>query len=126
MVAAVSRAIMSPRLQSHLDGDVEKLVAVVWFLRTSSGRGDLRIVKELHRQLFLLHLRNGCGLLDPFRDFPSATNNVRLALGGVVTAARRRHCLEVEDEGHLKGFSVIFVFIEVFCTVLCFFNTSLL
>jgi hypothetical protein len=48
-----------------------------------SGCGDLRIVKELHRQFFLLLLflllllRDGYGLLDPFGDFLSATNNVR-------------------------------------------------
>jgi hypothetical protein len=52
---------------------------VVWSSRISSGCGDLQIIKELHRQFFLfLHLRTGYGLLDPFGDFLSATNNVRL------------------------------------------------
>ena len=37
--------------------------------------------------------------------FPSATTNVKLALGGA--AVRRRHGLEVEDEGHLKNLVVI-------------------
>ena len=38
MVAAASRAIISPRLQFHLGGDIEKLVEVR-FSRTSSGCG---------------------------------------------------------------------------------------
>ena len=87
-MAAASRAIMYSRVQSHLGGDVEKLVGVVWFSRTSSGCGDLRIVKELHWWLFLLlRLRVGCGLLDMFGYFPSATNNVRPAQGGAAAAA---------------------------------------
>jgi hypothetical protein len=78
VVAATSSPIKSPWLQLHLDGDAEKPVAVVWFLRTCSGWGDLQISMELHRGLFLLlRLRDGCGLLDPFDDFPSAINNVR-------------------------------------------------
>jgi hypothetical protein len=64
---------------------------------------------------------NGCGLLDPFDDFPSATNNVKPTQGGAAAAARRRHGLEVEDEGLLKDLVVIFVFLELFCTVRCFF-----
>jgi hypothetical protein len=81
IVAVASSPIKSSRLHPHLGGNVEKLVGVVWFSRTSSGCGDLRIAKELHRRLFLiLHLRDGCGLLDPFGNFPSATNNVRPAL----------------------------------------------
>ena len=68
---------------------------------------------ELHRRcIFLLRLRDGCGLLDPFDDFPSASNNVRPALGGAAAAARRRHGWEVEDEGHLKdlgGFFFVFL-----------------
>jgi hypothetical protein len=59
--------------------------------------------------------------LDPFGDFPSATNNVRPTQGGAAAAARRRHGLEVEDEGLLKDFVVIFVFLGVLCTVRCFF-----
>jgi hypothetical protein len=35
-------------------------------------------------------------------------------LGGSAAATRRRHGLEVEDEGHLKKFIVIFVFVKVF------------
>jgi hypothetical protein len=43
---------------------------------------DLQIVKELHRQFFLLlRLRDGCGLLDLFGDFLSATNNVKPTQG---------------------------------------------
>jgi hypothetical protein len=49
--------------------------------------GDLRIIMELHRQLFLLlHLQNGCDLLDPFGDFPYATNNIMPTQGGVAMA----------------------------------------
>jgi hypothetical protein len=122
VVVAAPRAIRSSRLQSHLDGNVERLVGVVWFSRISSGCGDLRIVKELYRQFFLLpRLRDGCGLLDPFGDFPSAINNVRPTQGGAAAAARRRHGLEVEDEGLLKDLVVIFIFLGLLCTVRCFF-----
>jgi hypothetical protein len=121
-VAVASSPIKYPRLQPRLGGDAEKLVGVVWFSRTSFGCGDLQIAKELHQWLFLLlHLRDRCGLLDPFGDFPYATNKVKPALGGAAAAARRRHGLEVEDEGHLKNFVVIFVFVEVLCTIRCFF-----
>jgi hypothetical protein len=98
VAAAKSSPINSLWLQPHLDGNVKKLVLEDFFwLR------DLRIVMELHRQLFLLlHLRGGCGLLNPFGDFPSTTNNVRPTHGGAAAVAHRRHGLEVEDEGHLK------------------------
>jgi hypothetical protein len=83
---------------------------------------DLRIVKELHRQFFLLlRLWDGCGLFDPFGDFPSATNNVRPTQGGAAAAARRRHGLEVEEEGLLKDLVVLFVFLRVLCTIRYFF-----
>jgi hypothetical protein len=122
VVVAAPRAIRSPRLQPHLGSNIEKFVGLVWSSRISSGCGDLRIVKELHRQFFLLlRLRDGCGLLDPFGDFPSATNNVRPTQRGAAAAARRRHGLEVEEEGLLKNLIVIFVFLGVFCTVRCFF-----
>ena len=96
-------------------------MGVVWFSRTSSGGDGLQIVMELHRWFILLpRLWDGCGLLDPFGDFPS-TSNVRLALGGAAAAARRQHRLEVENKGHLKELVVIFDFVEVFCTVRYFF-----
>jgi hypothetical protein len=102
--------------------NVKRLVGVVWFSKISSACGVLRIVKELHRQFFLLlRLRDGCGLLDPFGDFPSATNKVRATQGGAAAAAHRRHGLEVEDGGLLKDLVVIFVFLRVLCTVRCFF-----
>jgi hypothetical protein len=64
-------------------------VGVVWSSRISSGYGDLRIVKELHRQFFLLLcLWDGCGLLDRFCDFPSTINNVMPAQKGVAAATR--------------------------------------
>jgi hypothetical protein len=76
-------------LQPHLDGDVEKLVGVVWSLRISSGCGDLRIVNEHHRRfILLLCLWDGCGLYDPFGDFPFATNIVRPTQGGAATVVR--------------------------------------
>jgi hypothetical protein len=106
--AATSLSVSSPRLQPHLGGDVEKLVLVVCFSRTFSIGDDLRIVMELHRQFILfLQLRDGCGLFDPFDDFPSKTNNVRAAQGGAAAAGHCRHGLEVEDEGHLKNLVVI-------------------
>jgi hypothetical protein len=78
VVVAAPRAIRSSRHQPHLGSNIEMLVGVVWSSRISSGYGDLRIVKELLRQFFLLlRLQDGCGLLDPFGDFPSITNNVR-------------------------------------------------
>jgi hypothetical protein len=78
VVVAATCAIRSHRLQHHLGGNIERLVGVVWSSRILSGCGDLRIVKELHQQFFLLlRLRDGCGLFDPFGDFPSATNNVK-------------------------------------------------
>jgi hypothetical protein len=90
-------------------------VGVVWSSRILSSCGDLWIVKELHRQFFLLlRLQDGCGLLDPFNDFPSATNNVSPTQEGAAAAACRRHGLEVEDEGLLKNLVVIFIFLEVF------------
>jgi hypothetical protein len=55
LAVASSSPIKSPRLKPHLD--IEKLVGVVWSSRTSSGCGDLQIVKELYRRfIFLLHL----------------------------------------------------------------------
>jgi hypothetical protein len=67
---------------------------------------------ELHRQFnLLLYLRDGCGLFDPFGNFPSATNNVRPTPGGAAAAARCQHGLEVEDEGLLKDLVVSFVFL---------------
>jgi hypothetical protein len=123
VVVAASRAIRYLWLQPHLGGNIERLVGVVWSSRISSGCGDLRIVKELHRQFFLLLLllRDGCGLLDPFGEFPSANNNVRPTQGGAAAAAHRRHGLEVEDEGLLKDLVVIFIFLGLLCTVRCFF-----
>jgi hypothetical protein len=49
----------------------------------------------------LLRLRDGCGLLDPFDDFPPTTNKVR---------PTRDSEMEVQDERLLKDFVVIFVF----------------
>jgi hypothetical protein len=121
-VAAASSSIKSSRLQPYLNGEVDKLVGVLWSSRTCFGCGNLWIVKELYqRSILLLRLRDGYGLLGPFDDFPFATNNVRPALEGAAAATRHRHGLEVEDEGHLKDFDVIFVFVEVFCTIRCFF-----
>ena len=127
VVVAAPREIMSPRFQPHLDGNVEKLVGVVWSSRISSGCGDLRIVKELHRQfILLLRLWDGCGLFDPFGDFPSATNNVRPTQGGAAAAACRRHGLKVEDEGFLKDLVVIFPFFNCFVLFDVSFNASVL
>jgi hypothetical protein len=107
---------------AHLGGNVERLVRVVWSSRISSGCGDLQIVKELHRQFFLLLcLRDGFGLLDPFGDFLSATNNIRLSQGGAAAAAGRRHGLEVEDQELLKDLVVIFIFHGMLCTIRCLY-----
>jgi hypothetical protein len=82
VVVAAARAIRSPRLQPHFGGNVERLVGVVWSSRISSGCGHLRIVKELHRQFFLLlRLWEGCSLLDPFSDFLSVQPTTSGRLG---------------------------------------------
>jgi hypothetical protein len=39
-MAVVSSLIKSPRLQPHLNSDIEELVGMVWFSRTSSGWGS--------------------------------------------------------------------------------------
>jgi hypothetical protein len=67
------------------------------------GCGDFRIVMYFYRWSLLLHPREGCGLLEWFGDFPSATNNIRQVQGGATTAVGYRHDLEVEDEGCLKN-----------------------
>lgn len=122
MVVVWPHAIMFPGFNPISMATSRSSWVCVWSSRVSSGCGDLRIVKKLHRQFILfLRLRNGCGLFDPFGDFPSAINNVRLAQEGAAAAARRRHGLEVEDEGLLKDLVVIFVFLELLCTVRCFF-----
>jgi hypothetical protein len=121
VVVATPHANKVSRLQPHLGGNVERLVGVVSSSRISSDCSDLRIVKELHRQFFLLlRLRDGCGLLDPFGDFPSTTNNIRPTQGGVAAAACRRYSLKVEFEGLLKNLIIISIFLRVLCTVRCF------
>jgi hypothetical protein len=73
----------------------------------------------------LLRLRGGCGFLDPFGDFPSATNDVRPTQGGAV--GLRRHGLEVEDEGLLKNLVVIFVFLDaLYCLLFVLMPVSYL
>jgi hypothetical protein len=47
-----------------------------------------------------------CGLLDPFGNFPSTSNNDRSFQWG---AARHWHGLDIQDEWHLKDFAVIFI-----------------
>jgi hypothetical protein len=120
VVVAAPRAIWALQLQPHLGGNVERLVGVLWSSRISYGCEDLRIIKELH--VFpLLCLRDECGLLDPFDNFPFATNNVRPTQGGAAVVTHRRHGLEVEDEGLLKDLVIIFVFLAVVCTICYFF-----
>jgi hypothetical protein len=53
VVVVVPRAIRSSRFQPRLGGNVERFVGVVWSLRILCGYGDLRIIKEFHRQLFV-------------------------------------------------------------------------
>jgi hypothetical protein len=127
VVMVAPRAIRSPGLQPHLGSNIERLVGVVWSSRISSGCGDLRIVKELHRQFFLLlRLRDGSGLLEPFGDFLYVTNNVRTTQGGAATAAPHRHSLEVKDEGLSKDLIVIFVFLGCFVLFVISINARFL
>jgi hypothetical protein len=77
---------------------------VVWSARIPSGCGDLQIVKKLQWQFFLLlYLQDGCDLVDPYGDFPSATNNIRPTQGGAIAAVCCRHGLELK----MKSFSRI-------------------
>jgi hypothetical protein len=127
VVVVVPRVIRSPRLQPHLRSNAGRLVGAVWSLRISSSCGDLWIVKELHRQFFLLlRLWDGCGLLDPFGEFPSTTYYARLTQGGAAAVARRRYRLEVEDEEFLKDLVVILFFMECFILFIVSFNASVL
>jgi hypothetical protein len=104
VVVAAPHAIRSSRLQPHLCGNVEKLVGVVCSSGILSGYGNLQIVKELHRQFFLLlRFQDGCGLLNPFGDFPSTTNNVRPTQGGAAAAAP----VDTVWRLKMKGFSRI-------------------
>jgi hypothetical protein len=77
-------------------------VEVVWSSRISSGCGDLWIVKGLHRQFFLLHLWDGCGLFDSFGDFPSATNNVQDDSGRSGSGAAVDMACMLKMKGFLK------------------------
>jgi hypothetical protein len=117
-VTAAPSLIKPSRLHPHLDNDVKKFVGVVWLSKTSYGGdgGDLWIFMELYRPLFLLP-RLGCGLVDPFCDFPSVSDNIRTTQGGNAAVARHQLGLE-EDERHLKVFVVIFVFLDIsYCSM---------
>jgi hypothetical protein len=125
VVVAAPRAIRSSQLQPYLGGNVERLVGVVLSSTISSDCGNLRIVKKLRRQFFiLLHLQDGCDLLNLFGDFSSATNNVRSTQRETAATARRRHGLEVEDEGLLKDLIVIFIFLICFVLFVVFILMS--
>jgi hypothetical protein len=78
----------------------------------------------LHHGYSFFFFVSGANLvfLDPFNNFPPATNNVRPTQGEAAAAAHLRHGLDVKDDGHLKIFVVIFVFIEVLCIVQRFFS----
>jgi hypothetical protein len=80
-----------------------------------------RAIRSPRLQTHLGISASGCGLLDPFGDFPSATSNARPTQVGATAAACRRHGLEVGDEGILKDLVVIFIFLGVLCTVHCYF-----
>jgi hypothetical protein len=60
--------------------------------------------------------------VDPAYDrLPISDQQRQADLGGATVAARRRHGLEVENEGLLKDLVVIFIFLKMFCTIRCFF-----
>ena len=103
-VVVAARAIRFPRLQPHLGGNVERLVRVVWSSRISSSCGDLRIVKELHRQFFLLlRLWDGCGLFDrPATSRPQPTTSGRLR-----EERQWQHAVDMVWRLKMKGFSRI-------------------
>jgi hypothetical protein len=104
VVVAPPRAIRSPRLQPYLGGNIERLVGVVWSSRILSGCRDLRIIKELHRQFFLLlRLRDGCGLLTC-----SATSRLQPTTSGRLREERqRRRVIDTVFRLKMKGFSRI-------------------
>jgi hypothetical protein len=64
--------------------------------------------------------------LDPFGDFLSAANNIKPTRGGAAAVPHYRHGLEVEDEGNIKDFFVISIFIEVLWNVIRFFIVRVL
>jgi hypothetical protein len=83
---------------------------------------DLRIVKELHRQFFLLlRLRGGCGLLARSATFrPHPTMSGRLSEERQWRRAVDTVC-RLKMKRISKDFDVLFVRVEVFCTIRYFF-----
>jgi hypothetical protein len=85
---------------NHPDGDVEKLLRVVWSSRTSYRYCDLQIVKELYRRfILLLCLRTDAAFwARSVTSCPQPTTSGRL--------------LEERQRWH---------FVDVFCNIHCFF-----
>jgi hypothetical protein len=120
VVVAASRAIMFPRLQPHLDGDVEKLVGVVWSLRILSSCGIFGSSRSFIGSLSYFFV-SGMDVVFSTHSATSCPQLFRPTQGEAAASARHRHGLEVENEGFLKKFVVIFIFLGLLYTVRCFF-----
>jgi hypothetical protein len=99
-------------------------VGVVWSSRTSSGCGDLFGSSRSFISGSSFFFVFGADVA--FRAHSATFRPQLTTLGQLWEEQRRRHdvdiySLGIEDEGHLKDFDVIFVFIDVFCIVCCFF-----
>jgi hypothetical protein len=73
----------SQRYHRETCGSGEVFVDFVWLWGSSDRQGVSSAV------FLLIRPRDGCGLLDPFGDFPSATNNIRPTQEGATAVARR-------------------------------------
>lgn len=104
MVVAPPCAIRPPRLQPHLDGNIERFVGVVLSSRFTSSYGDLQIIKELHRQfILLLRLRSVAFLTRSTTSRPQPTTSSRLR-----EERQRRRVVDTVWRLKMKGFVVSF------------------
>jgi hypothetical protein len=104
VVVVAPRAIRFPWLQPHLGGNVERLMGVVWSSRIPSCRGDLRIVKELHRQSFFFFVSG----MDAVFLTRSVTSHPQPITSGRLSKERqRRRAVDTVWRLKMKGFSMI-------------------
>jgi hypothetical protein len=87
VVVAAPRAIRSLRLQPHLDGNVERLVGVVWSSRILSGCGDLWIASRSYIGSSSLFFVSGTNVVFLTR---SATSRPQPTISGRLREERQR------------------------------------
>jgi hypothetical protein len=104
VVVAAPCVIRSARLQPHLDGNVERLVGVVWSLMISYGCGDLWIVKELHDSSFLFFV-SGTDVV--FLTRLVTSHSQPITSGQLRVERQRRRAVDTVWRLKLKGFSRI-------------------